>query len=61
MRRVFCPVGPSPEQYGVLSSEATDPAGSDTKWWHWGSTWVWFPEETAMIRKLGGLKNRKVS
>ena len=28
---------------------------------HWGSTWVWFPAETAMIRRLGGLKNRKLN
>ena len=44
-----------------VSSEAADPASSDTKWSHWGSTWVWFPAETAMIRGLGGLKNRKLN
>ena len=28
---------------------------------HRGSTWVWFPAETAMIRRLEGLKNRKLN
>ena len=51
MERVFCPVGPSPEQQGALSSEDAESAGSD-KESHWGRTWVWFPAGTAMIREL---------
>ena len=59
MRRVFYPVRLLPEQEGVLSFEAAEPAGSDVESLHWGSTWVWLPEETTMIRSLEGLKNRK--
>ena len=30
----------------------------DRQFLQYGSAWVWFPAETAMIRGLGGLKNR---
>lgn len=52
------PVGPSPEQLAALLSEAAEPAGSDAGSLHWGSTWVWFPTETAVVRGLVGLKNK---
>ena len=45
----------------MLSTEAAEPAGSAIESLHWGSTWVWFPEETTMIRSLEGLKNRKLN
>lgn len=41
------PWDPSPEQVAALSCEAAEPADSDTESLHWGSTWVWFPAETA--------------
>ena len=61
MKNVFCPVGHSPEQSGAVFFDAAESAVMDRQFLQYGSARVWFPAETAMIRGLGGLKNRKMN